>query len=125
MSCGCVLQSSLPSMFFNKSTWVGLVVFFAASQLLFTHCISDAVSKPITHFQVPLTPIDTPMQAFLDDYRTFFMDGMASTQTPGAAVVIVKGDSIIFLQGFGVRNQIHQKGCRRRFPRIFLWIDRC
>ncbi len=69
-----------------------------------TSCVSDAASKPISHYPAYVAPIDTQLQAFLDGYRAYFTTGMQETQTPGAAVVIVKGDSIIFQQGFGVRQ---------------------
>lgn len=43
------------------------------------------------------------LQAFIDDYDRFFSTEMATTQTPGAAVVIVKGGEVIFMRGYGVR----------------------
>jgi len=70
----------------------------------FSACVSDAASKPTTHIPEYSASIDTPLVAFLNDYRAYFSAGMAQTQTPGAAVVIVKGDSIIFQQGYGVKK---------------------
>ncbi|GAB4497395.1 MAG: serine hydrolase domain-containing protein [Saprospiraceae bacterium] len=46
---------------------------------------------------------DPQLAAFLGDYDRFFAHEMALTQTPGAAVVIVKNGEIVFLRGYGVK----------------------
>ncbi len=43
------------------------------------------------------------MQAFLDAYDRFFAGEMTITQTPGAAVVIVKDGEVVFMRGYGVK----------------------
>ncbi len=43
------------------------------------------------------------LQALLEEYDRFFADSMRLTQTPGAAVVIVKDSQIVFMRGYGVR----------------------
>jgi beta-lactamase class C len=67
-------------------------------------CIEGASSKPISTVQRADPPIDPKLEAFLDNYKRFFEESMTLTQTPGAAIVVVKGDSIIFQQGFGVKK---------------------
>lgn len=47
---------------------------------------------------------DSPLRAFLEDYDQFFTNEMALTQTPGAAIVVVKDGEIIFMRGYGVKS---------------------
>ncbi len=47
----------------------------------------------------------SPWQGFTDDYARFFGEAMRLTSTPGAAVVIVKDSQVIFLRGFGMRDE--------------------
>lgn len=47
---------------------------------------------------------DPVLDAFLTDYRRFFLESMAATHTPGAAIAIVRGDSVIWMEGFGVKQ---------------------
>ncbi len=89
-------------MFFQPFYRVLCILVIVACLYSMTACISDAASKPSTYIPMYAEPVDTHLLAFLNDYRAYFADGMAATQTPGAAVVIVKGDSVIFQQGFGV-----------------------
>jgi beta-lactamase class C len=51
----------------------------------------------------PKIKIDSSLQAFLADYDQYFGIEMARTQTPGAAVAIVKDSQIVFLRGYGVK----------------------
>lgn len=71
--------------------------------LLYVGCVENVASKPAQATLQYKPPVDPRLQALLEDYRRFFADSMAQTQTPGAAVVIVQGDSVIFQQGFGVK----------------------
>jgi beta-lactamase class C len=47
-------------------------------------------------------PLDSQLQAFLDDFDGYFRDSMILTMTPGAAVVVVKDGRIVFLKCYGV-----------------------
>src|SRR5690242_12100530 len=49
-------------------------------------------------------PLDATFQKLLIDYETDLTSLMANAQTPGAAVVIVKDSTVIFLKGFGRRH---------------------
>lgn len=44
------------------------------------------------------------LNAFIRDYESFIDSEMERTHTPGAAVVIVKDSSIVFIKGFGVKK---------------------
>ena len=70
-------------------------------------CVENVSSKSLPSVQEPITPSDPVLRAFLEDYQHFFANSMDPTQAPGAAVVVVKGDSIVFIQGFGVKVADH------------------
>ncbi|MFN5364846.1 MAG: serine hydrolase domain-containing protein [Bacteroidota bacterium] len=65
-------------------------------------CNETANSADNTAAEKPAS--DPALDAFLTDYRTFFLETMAATRTPGAAIVIVRGDSIVWMEGFGIRQ---------------------
>jgi beta-lactamase class C len=90
-------------MLIRKFTLLLIFVGFWSVLLPFFACVGDVSSKPIAASQQYSPPKDPRLQVFLEGYRRFFIDSMALTKTPGAAVVIVKGDSIIFQEGFGVK----------------------
>ncbi|MEZ4964707.1 MAG: serine hydrolase domain-containing protein [Saprospiraceae bacterium] len=48
-------------------------------------------------------PLEPHLQALVDDYDRYFSAAMAATQTPGAALVIVKDDRIIWMRGYGAK----------------------
>lgn len=50
-------------------------------------------------------PLDPQLQQLLDDYDGYFRDSMILTLTPGAAVVIVKDGEVIFLKGYGTKEE--------------------
>ncbi|MBI1225288.1 MAG: serine hydrolase [Bacteroidetes bacterium] len=50
-------------------------------------------------------PLDPRLEVFLKDYNRYFEDSMILTQTPGAAVVIVKDSQIVFIRGYGLRAE--------------------
>lgn len=66
-------------------------------------CIQNANSKNPVSVAAPARK-DPKLEALISDYRRFFVETMAAAQLPGAAVVIVKGDSILYEEGFGVRK---------------------
>ncbi len=43
------------------------------------------------------------LQEFVDEYAAYFEASMKGTNTPGAAIVIVKDSQILFVQGYGPR----------------------
>ncbi len=91
---------------FDRSIYrVLFILVFSGGLLSIAACISDAASNPPANMPSLYTePVDTNMSAFLNGYRGYVSEGMAATQTPGAAVVIVKGDSVVLMQGFGVKQ---------------------
>ncbi len=50
-------------------------------------------------------PLDPAFEAMLKDYNRFFEDSMILTMTPGAAVVVVKDGEVVFIKGYGVRQE--------------------
>jgi beta-lactamase class C len=72
-----------------------------ASLFLPTCANAPAQSLPIGNQQSTISNLK--WQAFLDDYDQFFAHEMALTQTPGAAVVVVKDGEIVFVRGYGVK----------------------
>lgn len=83
------------------------VLFIAA--LFVPACANAPAQSAIPNLQSaisnPQSAIHNPqLQAFLDDYDRFFAAEMALTQTPGAAVVIVKDGEVVFLRGYGVKT---------------------
>jgi beta-lactamase class C len=61
--------------------------------------VEASVSAPMP----PPPPRNPFLDAMLADYDRFFGDSMRLTQTPGAAVVIVKDGEVIFAKGYGVK----------------------
>ncbi len=49
-----------------------------------------------------LPPLDSALQAFLDDYDQYFSNAMLEAGPPGAAVAVVRDSQIVFLKGYGV-----------------------
>lgn len=80
-----------------------------ALSFIFSYC-SNAPATPtssaaLAQIQKKAEPqIDSAMRRVLDDYDRFFKAQMASTFTPGAAVVIVKGNEVIFCKAYGVKS---------------------
>jgi len=52
----------------------------------------------------PPPALDNDFAAFTEEYVSFFKSVMAETNTPGAAVVIIKDDLIYFMEGLGVKK---------------------
>jgi len=52
----------------------------------------------------PPPAIDEDFAAFTEEYVSYFKSVMAETNTPGAAVVIIKDDLIYFMEGLGVKK---------------------
>lgn len=53
---------------------------------------------------MPQPALDRPLQQFLDDYSAYFAAAMDQSQTPGAAIVVVKDGQVVLLQPFGRRS---------------------
>lgn len=78
---------------------------FIGLAALCTDACTDAASSPSV--QAPPAPAalrDPRMRALIADYDRFFEDSVRLTQTPGAAIVIVKDSTVIFQRGYGVKR---------------------
>jgi len=54
---------------------------------------------------VPVKEMETPApDPFIVEFEAQFRNMMSRSNTPGAAVAIVKGDEVIFLKGFGLKK---------------------
>ncbi len=86
---------------------------FLVLALFFAACANAPGSLPAAAFMStepwqagtkPITPaILSPFEAFVKSYSQYFEDSMRLTNTPGAALVIVKDSQIVFMQGYGLR----------------------
>ena len=90
----------------NYSKGIALRLLFLCAllpvMLQFPACNEPETAVDVTVRNKPVA--DTALTAFVADYRRFFLETMAATGTPGAAIVIVRGDSIIWMEGFGVKQ---------------------
>ncbi|MBL7828606.1 MAG: beta-lactamase family protein, partial [Saprospiraceae bacterium] len=82
--------------FFLTALFLGQLVFYCGC----SNSAANTDSTPVA----PAPAVDAKLKLLIENYRSFFIQTMQETQTPGAAVAIVKGDSVIFLEGFGVRD---------------------
>lgn len=80
-----------------------LVIGTTATVIGLSGCIQNANSKNPARTPEPAQK-DPKLAALVDDYRRFFVENMQAARLPGAAVVIVKGDSILYEETFGVRK---------------------
>ena len=62
--------------------------------------VNNIVSTPIVKKEAPANPY---LQEFISNYDSTIQTIVH--KTPGAAIVIVKGDSIIFSKGYGIASQ--------------------
>lgn len=72
--------------------------------ILMPACANAPAQQPVTQMtgRYPESPAADPaLQSMLDDYDRYFAAEMALSRTPGAAVVVVKGDRIVFIHGYG------------------------
>jgi beta-lactamase class C len=80
-------------------------VLFLGIAAVFSACGEASPNTPA--FQEPVAApahrLEPALQELVDDYDRFFRDSMAVTQTPGAAVVVVKDSQVIFIKGYGLR----------------------
>jgi beta-lactamase class C len=81
--------------------WLLLCALSLAS-FLFAECNESITTGEPAFAEKPAA--DPKITAFLADYRRFFLETMAATRTPGAAIVIVRGDTIVWMEGFGLRQ---------------------
>lgn len=66
---------------------------------------TDATSSPsVSALPLSLELRDPRIRALVSDYDRYFADSMLGTQTPGAAVVIVKDSTVIFARGYGLKK---------------------
>lgn len=80
-------------------------VLLAVLAVVCTDACTDATSSPsVQTLPLPAELRDPRMRALLADYDRYFADSMLLTQTPGAAVVIVKDSTVIFQRGYGVKR---------------------
>ena len=80
-----------------------VLLFFLLSSLLFSACANapgQVVAPPAAKTSVQLPPY---LEVFVANYTKYFTDSMRLTNTPGAALVIVKDSQIVFMQGYGPR----------------------
>jgi beta-lactamase class C len=83
-------------------------LFLCLLAALLTNCnnqkpqIGAAVLPPVV--ELPKTELPLHLAATLADYDRYFTDSMRLTQTPGAAVVVVKDSQIVFCKGYGHRS---------------------
>lgn len=77
-------------------------LFFTFILLLFVvKCGEHPISWPTSKKSVPAP--NPHLEAFVRAYAQFIQSEIQRTQTPGAAVVIVKDSTVVFMQGFGVK----------------------
>jgi len=74
--------------------------------LLISISISACLNAPLpaaTNVMEGSSTIPAYLKEFVDDYARYFEASMKLTNTPGAALVIVKDSQILFIQGYGPR----------------------
>ena len=64
-------------------------------------------SKRIHKLPTPTKP-NPYEQEMLAGFEVQLNADFEQTHTPGAAVVVVKGDAVVFMRGLGVRQTVHQ-----------------
>jgi len=62
---------------------------------------APAASPPQNPAQA--APCPPALTVFLENYDRYFQQEMSRTQTPGAAVVVVKDSQVVFMRGYGLR----------------------
>lgn len=86
----------------NKKLGIGIIVVVAiVAVAMFTGCIEEEVSIP-TPTPSP-TPTTTPIHS-LDGFDEFIQKTLDDYEVPGAVVVVVQDDKVVFLKGYGVRE---------------------
>jgi beta-lactamase class C len=71
------------------------------ASLLLPTCANAPAQSAASDSKFPFSNL--PLRVFLEDYDQFFANEMALTQTPGAAIVVVKDGQIVFMRGYGVK----------------------
>lgn len=79
------------------------VVILAVSLLIPACANAPAQSSAQPLDKADSTSLNAKLQTFLEGYDRFFAGQMALTNTPGAAVVIVKDGKVVFMRGYGVK----------------------
>ncbi|MCA9959347.1 MAG: beta-lactamase family protein, partial [Anaerolineales bacterium] len=88
------------------TTWLLWVLILLAMALV--ACDSDETNTAADEAASSAEEAVTPGQSFAEDYTAFIEEVMAEENLPGTAVAVVRGDEIIFAEGFGYRDV--QKG---------------
>jgi beta-lactamase class C len=86
-----------------RITTIFLALIGGLFTLLTSACTQMPASAPAPRPAPVVQTTDPQLQAFLDDYDHYFDSAMRETQTPGAAVVIVKDGKVVFMRGYGVK----------------------
>lgn len=81
-----------------------LILFFACTALLIYPGCTPSPETKISRQTIPVPVIDTALQRFAAEFDHFMQQEMVRTQTPGAAIAIVKDSLILLLKGYGLRN---------------------
>jgi beta-lactamase class C len=89
-------------MRFNGKAFFALVLVVA---LPYTYC-SREKKEPVNQNlkYLPANLQNPHTRQFVKSYEEYFQDEMRHAYTPGAAVVIIKDTSIIYMRGFGVKR---------------------
>jgi beta-lactamase class C len=85
----------------NKLPFV-IFVLLLASFLLVGHLERPALSAALVQAEEPVA--DAALQAFVADYEAFVRQQLEAEGVPGAAVAIIKDESLLLLRGYGVRS---------------------
>lgn len=93
----------------SLSYYLRALMKFAVSLLLFALVFSTCFNAPgpslpaevSAKVSAPNPP--SPLEPFLKAYARYFSDSIQLTNTPGAAIVIVKDSQIVFMRGYGPR----------------------
>ncbi|MBI5916607.1 MAG: beta-lactamase family protein [Bacteroidetes bacterium] len=78
--------------------------FLAIMGFLLSACTETPKNPSLALSAPPSPPLDSNLQAFLDDYENYFADSLQLTGTPGAALVVVKDSQVVLLRAFGVKS---------------------
>lgn len=101
------LSAFLKYLFFKKNIAPSNAVFIKLIScilflFLFNGCLSDDQS---IHKEAEVILPLTPLQKKVKKYEAFAEQKFKETATPGAAIVIVKGEETLLVRGFGVKGK--------------------
>lgn len=64
----------------------------------------ESLPEEEVFFFSPPPALEEDFSAFTEEYVAYFKSVMAETNTPGAALVIIKNDQVYFMEGMGVKR---------------------